>query len=141
MAPKNSNAATVNVGNFTFDTGFDVPSPARGGSGQPSELSAKLDAMPEGSSFLEGVAMPDIKDEGEREKKFKEDARQVQNRIGSATRRVKKNHPERVYVARVVNDEKMGVGVRVWRKPDEELANPGPSPEAEALPEQSGTTA
>jgi len=100
---------------FKFDTNLPVPPMTRGA--RTSETADKLKAMPVGASFLEPVAAPDtIKDEGERDKVFKEKARTVSNRLSGAIRRFKKNNPEGYeFAMRTVNDPALGQGVRVWR--------------------------
>ena len=106
--------ATVEKGGFKFDTGLPVPPMVRGA--RSSETADKLGAMPVGASFLEPVTVPDtIKDEGEREKAFKEQARKVSNRLSGAIRRFKKTHDGYEFAMRTVNDKTSGAGVRVWR--------------------------
>ena len=108
-------AKTVENGGFTFDTGMAVPATTRGA--RTSEIASKLAAMPVGASFLEPVNVPEtIKDEAEREKVFKENARTVQNRLSSAIRRFKKHNEGYAFVMRTVNDPDLGTGVRVWRE-------------------------
>lgn len=105
---------TVEKGGFKFDTGLPVPPMVRGA--RSSETADKLAAMPVGASFLEPVTVPDtIKDEAEREKVFKENARTVSNRLSGAIRRFKKNNEGFEFAMRTVNDATSGVGVRVWR--------------------------
>jgi len=109
-------AKTVKSGEFTFDTGLDVPAMTRGS--RTSETASKLAAMPVGASFLEPVEIPaTIKDPAEREKVFKEKARTVSNRLSGAIRRFKKNNPEGFeFAMRTVDDPALGAGVRVWRQ-------------------------
>jgi len=107
-------AKTVKSGEFTFDTGLDVPAMTRGS--RTSETASKLAAMPVGASFLEPVEVPaTIKDPAEREKVFKEKARTVSNRLSGAIRRFKKNNEGFEFAMRTVNDATAGTGVRVWR--------------------------
>lgn len=108
-------AKTVKSGEFTFDTGLDVPAMTRGS--RTSETASKLAAMPAGASFLEPVEVPDtIKDPAEREKVFKEKARTVSNRLSGAIRRFKKTHEGFEFAMRTVDDPALGTGVRVWRQ-------------------------
>lgn len=109
-----ANVKTVENGGFKFDTGLPVPPMVRGA--RSSETADKLAAMPVGASFLESVSVPEtIKDEAEREKVFKENARTVSNRLSGAIRRFKKNNDGFEFAMRTVNDATSGVGVRVWR--------------------------
>tara|TARA_R100001086_G_scaffold22177_2_gene10686 strand:- start:368 stop:736 length:369 start_codon:yes stop_codon:yes gene_type:complete len=109
-----ANVKTVEKGDFKFDTGLPVPPMVRGA--RSSETADKLAAMPVGASFLEPVSVPEtIKDEAEREKVFKENARTVSNRLSGAIRRFKKNNEGFEFAMRTVNDATAGTGVRVWR--------------------------
>jgi hypothetical protein len=109
-----ANVKTVEKGGFKFDTGLPVPPMVRGA--RSSETADKLAAMPVGASFLEPVSVPEtIKDEAEREKVFKENARTVSNRLSGAIRRFKKNNEGFEFAMRTVNDATAGTGVRVWR--------------------------
>jgi len=109
-----ANVKTVDKGGFKFDTGLPVPPMVRGA--RSSETADKLAAMPVGASFLEPVSVPEtIKDEAEREKVFKENARTVSNRLSGAIRRFKKNNEGFEFAMRTVNDATAGTGVRVWR--------------------------
>ena len=109
-----ANVKTVEKGGFKFDTGLPVPPIVR--DARSSETADKLAAMPVGASFLEPVSVPEtIKDEAEREKVFKENARTVSNRLSGAIRRFKKNNEGSEFAMRTVNDASAGTGVRVWR--------------------------
>lgn len=100
---------------FKIETGFEVPARTTfGGGGKSPEY--PFGDMPVGASFLVGVTVPDtIKDEGERAKAFKEEARKTSNRISGAIRRFRKQNAGTDFAIRTVNDDKMGRGVRVWR--------------------------
>lgn len=108
------NTKTVKSGDYEFETGLDVPALTR--ATRTSETAQKLAAMPVGASFLEPVERnKSIKDEGERNKVFKETCRTVSNRMSGAIRRFKKNHDGYDFATRVVDDPALGAGVRVWR--------------------------
>lgn len=101
--------------NFKIETGFEVPARTTFGGGAKAP-DYPFGEMPVGSSFLVGVNVPDtIKDEGERAKAFKEEARKASNRISGAIRRYRKQHDGVDFAIRTVNDDKLGRGVRVWR--------------------------
>ncbi len=105
---------TVKAGDFTFETGLEVPAMTR--NVRTSETAAKLTAMPIGASFLETVERnKTIKDDVEREKVFKEDCRTVANRLSGAIRRFKAKNEGYEFVTRVVDGAEVGSGVRVWR--------------------------
>lgn len=122
---------------FSYDDGLELPERAGfGGEGDNSELKGKLLNQPIGKSFLEEVTVPEtITDANERKTAFKEEARRVSNRVSGTIRRLRKDHPERNYAIRTVNDTKMGQGVRVWREADSATtttaAAPEPAPAAE----------
>lgn len=100
---------------FKIETGFEVPARTTFGGGRDS-VNYPFAEMPVGASFLVGVTVPDtIKDEAERAKAFKEEARKASNRISGAIRRFRKQNAGMDYAIRTVNDDKMGRGVRVWR--------------------------
>lgn len=100
--------------NFKIETGFDVPARTTFGGGKSVDY--PFSDMPVGSSFLVPVTVPDtIKDEAERAKAFKEEARKASNRISGAIRRHRKNNAGQDFAIRTVNDDKLGHGVRVWR--------------------------
>lgn len=104
----------VTVGKFTFDMGLPVPTVTRN-SANPSEIMAKLAAVPLGASFLEPVAVPENTAEAERDNVFKEKARSMSNRLSGAVRRFKEKHPGVDFQIRTVNDDTLGHGVRVYR--------------------------
>lgn len=107
---------------FKIETGFEVPARTTfGGGGKAAEY--PFGDMPVGASFLVPVTVPDtIKDEGERAKAFKEEARKASNRISGAIRRYRKQNAGQDFAIRTVNDDKMGRGVRVWRVEPEAAA-------------------
>lgn len=107
-------AAAAPSSAFKIETGFEVPARTTFGGGKSPEY--PFADMPVGASFLLPVTVPDtIKDEGERAKAFKEEARKASNRISGAIRRFRKQNAGTDFAIRTVNDDKMGRGVRVWR--------------------------
>lgn len=119
-APAETNTTASSA--FKIETGFEVPARTTfGGGGKSPEY--PFAEMPVGASFLVGVTVPDtIKDEGERTKAFKEEARKASNRISGAIRRFRKQNSGMDFAIRTVNDDKMGRGVRVWRVEPEAAA-------------------
>lgn len=102
---------------FEFDLNLPVPAIVRQGNGATSDLRDKLLAMPVGASFLEPISVPEnITDEAERAKAFTEGARRLSNRLSGAARRVRNAHPDREFVTRIVKDDTLGHGVRIWRQ-------------------------
>jgi hypothetical protein len=107
---------------FKIETGFEIPARTTFGGGAKAPDYPFAD-MPVGASFLVGVTVPDtIKDDAERAKAFKEEARKASNRISGAIRRFRKNNEGYDFAIRTVNDDKLGHGVRVWRA-EQEAAN------------------
>lgn len=105
---------------FKIETGFDVPARTTFGGKSPEYPFAD---MPVGASFLAPVTVPDtIKDDGERAKAFKEEARKTSNRISGAIRRFRKQNAGYDFAIRTVNNDKLGHGVRVWRVEAENTA-------------------
>ena len=116
--------ATTSNG-FKIETGFEVPARTTFGGGRDS-VNYPFSEMPVGASFLVPVNVPDtIKDEAERAKAFKEEARKASNRISGAIRRFRKANNGYDFAIRTVNDDKMGRGVRVWRVAAEQAENTG----------------
>lgn len=112
-APAATEAAATSSA-FKIETGFEVPARTTFGGGKSPEY--PFADMPVGASFLLPVTVPEtIKDEGERAKAFKEEARKASNRISGAIRRFRKQNAGTDFAIRTVNDDKMGHGVRVWR--------------------------
>lgn len=116
-APKASTTkattATAAAPEFQFDDGLEIP-PAR--KPATTDLTRKLQAMPVGKSFLEAVTVPDSVVGAEREKVFTELSRKVANRLSGAARRFTKANPAYAFEIRTVRDDKLGHGVRIWRK-------------------------
>lgn len=133
---------------FAFDWDFDLPATkAPGGRNvEETEETRKIKALPlpnaEGkkASFLIGVTVgAEITDAAERAKQFKALCKTIQNRLGGAIRRIRANaakvegamtKPD--FSVRIVADDKLGYGVRVWRLADstvEPVATP-PAPPA-----------
>lgn len=113
-APATAAPATASSA-FKIETGFEVPARTTFGGGRDS-VNYPFSEMPVGASFLVPVNVPDtIKDEAERAKAFKEEARKASNRISGAIRRHRKNNAGQDFAIRTVNDDKLGHGVRVWR--------------------------
>lgn len=134
MPPKKQAAAKTeapaDTGGFEFDKGLEIPAKTNAGGSRISDDAAKLMALPEGMSYLKPVEVSDaIKDPGERAKAFAETARAESNRVTGMIRRVLKNAAEgkegyahcanRAFETRTVSDDKLGYGVRIWRKADE----------------------
>ena len=108
-------AAPATASGFKIETDFDVPARTTFGGGRDS-VNYPFSEMPVGASFLVPVNVPDtIKDDAERAKAFKEEARKASNRISGAVRRHRKNNAGQDFAIRTVNDDKLGHGVRVWR--------------------------
>lgn len=125
---------TIKAGGYEYQTSMPIPAAARGPRAS-SETAEKLKNMPLGASFLEPVdpAPENVKDEAEREKVFKENARAVANRLSGAVRRFKKANPDYEFVMRVVSDDDLGTGVRVWRiEPAKDASGDGAKGEATA---------
>lgn len=132
---------------FEYDFDFEVPvSKAPGRATQEdSEEAKKIKGLPlpnaEGkfASFLIPVTVADtITDPAERAKQFKALCKTVQNRLGGTVRRlraaaakVEGSTTKPDFSIRMVGDEKLGYGVRVWRLADSaiETATP-PAPPA-----------
>lgn len=115
--------ATTKVGEFEFDTGLAVPPATRNSSSSKDMM--MLAAMPVGASFLRTVAeaAENIKDTAEREKTWTENAQKERNRWSGRTRRfnearAKQGEPQMQFSIRIVNDETLGRGVRVYRIED-----------------------
>lgn len=107
--------AVTTTSAFRIETGFEVPARTTFGGGGKSPEYPFAD-MPVGASFLAPVNVPDtIKDDAERAKAFKEEARKASNRISGAIRRFRKQNAGYDFAIRTVNDDKLGHGVRVWR--------------------------
>lgn len=114
-APATETAAAATSSGFKIETGFEVPARTTFGGGRDS-VNYPFAEMPVGASFLVGVTVPDtIKDDAERAKAFKEEARKASNRISGAIRRFRKQNAGTDFAIRTVNDDNMGRGVRVWR--------------------------
>lgn len=109
--------APATAGGFVLETGIDIPARTRFG-GEGTETSYPFADMTAGQSFLMPVSVPEtIKDEKEKAKAFKEEARKLSNRISGAIRRFKKNNPGANFAVRTVDN-----GVRVWRTEAETTA-------------------
>lgn len=108
--------ATVTEGGFTFDTGLSIPAASRAPA-EASETAKRLAAMPVGASFLEAVVVPENVAEAERDAVFKEKARTKANAVSGVIRRFKKTEAGagKEFLARTVNDDVAGRGIRVWR--------------------------
>ncbi len=122
---------------YVFDYDFDLPvSRTPGGRNvEETEETRKLKALPlpnaEGkkASFLVPITVPaEITDPAERTKQFKALCKTVQNRLGGAIKRIRTNaakiegattKPD--YSVRMVADDKLGYGIRVWRLADSEV--------------------
>lgn len=102
---------------FKYDADLPIPPITRGAAAANSERTEALMNMPVGLSYLEEVHVPEnITDPAERAKSFSEAARKLSNSLSGAARRIRNRNPEYVFETRIVNDEKYGHGVRVWRK-------------------------
>lgn len=113
---------------FTFDTDMDIPAArAFGGKrdGNPSVEAQKIAAMPlpnadgKRASFIVPVTVPaDITGDA-RVEAFKKATKTIANRIGGIIRRHRKaGNASANFAVRVVSDDKLGYGVRVWREAD-----------------------
>lgn len=133
--------ATASTNGFSIETMGPPPATTRG-FGSTREPSPFLEVMrkmapPSGdnySTFFVPVQIADsITDPKEQEKARKDEARKVQNRISSVSRRLSKENPDSVAFAirsthQVHGDTNSPYGVRVWR------VNPTvkPAPQAQA---------
>jgi len=113
-------AQTETIGGFEFDVGLEIPKTSRDAT--QSVDKQKIMALPVGASFLHTVAEADekVKDRDEREKIFKDRASASRNRLSGMIRRMKEidakaGLPAKVFAIRIVNDEPLGRGVRVYR--------------------------
>jgi hypothetical protein len=116
--PANVGATTAGVAGFKLDDGLTIPESKRVGAGKTGP-SYPFGAMKVGQSFLIDVKVPaTITNETEKAKAFKDEARRISNRIGGAIKRFRKSNPLANFATRTVNDDTLGVGVRVWRSED-----------------------
>ncbi len=125
---------------FAYDFDFDVPvskAPSRAAK-EDSEETQKIKGLPlpnaegKSASFLIPVTVDGtITDEAERAKQFKALCKTIQNRLGGTVRRIRAaaakvegatTKPD--FSIRMVADDKMGYGVRVWRLADSTVETP-----------------
>lgn len=130
-APGIPSAALAVMAASKFAISDNLPIPAsRGGFGK----SEGAEIYPFGdlamnASFLVPVETPaSITDAGERAAAFKEAARKLANSMSNRIRTFKKHNDGTNFVARTVDDDTYGHGVRVWRVEPKAAPTPPPVP-------------